>query len=213
MDLDCRHAGYITARIDRFIAALLAVIGWLAIAPAPAHAAGHHDAPLVATAALAAAASEPASTSAADPKTATGSTIGWRLEASTSVGRPAATFEPIHFEAGTSVPVDYRLWFGDRRTEVGFGLASASTVILAVRHQVTPYSRLTFDTRVGDSATSPPARSRGLPLGVELESSPLHGLAKGTLLRAQLDLRSSLALRLRGGRLGLYLQVRISGDE
>ena len=45
------------------------------------------------------------------------------------------------------------------------------------------------------------------------ESTPLQRLAKGTLLRAQLNPRSNLALRLRGGRLGVYLQVQLAGDD
>ena len=45
------------------------------------------------------------------------------------------------------------------------------------------------------------------------ESTPMQRLAKGTLLRAQLNPRSNLALRLRGGRLGVYLQVQLAGDD
>jgi hypothetical protein len=40
-------------------------------------------------------------------------------------------------------------------------------------------------------------------------SKPRHGLAYGTLMRTQLSDDASLALRLRGGRLGLYLGVQL----
>jgi hypothetical protein len=62
------------------------------------------------------------------------------------------------------------------------------------------------------SAVRPgPARRMAFDLG--LEPSPLHGLAKGHLLRAQLNAHSHLTLRLRGGRVGLYLAVRFTGAE
>ncbi len=139
--------------------------------------------------------------------------------------------DAAHAGRGAASAIDYRLWFGDQRTEVGLGFApqqlgrtatsapmdfalrEAPGVVLAFRHQVSAQSQLTFDTRwsaSGDAQTSP---TRKMAFDLGLESSPLHGLAKGTLLRAQLNAHSNLALRLRGGRLGLYLGVRITGAE
>ena len=40
-------------------------------------------------------------------------------------------------------------------------------------------------------------------------SKPRHGLAYGTLIRTQLSDDASLTLRLRGGKLGLYLGVQL----
>ena len=154
---------------------------------------------------------------------------GWRWEGRRTLAPTAAPHPsvlpmpfPAPFGSASSLPraaadgvppIDYRLWFGDRRTEVGLGLANAPGTVLAFRHQLSPNARLIVDTRLGSDSLAPGSRARDLPLGVELESTRWYdGLAKGQLLRAQLDLRTSLALRVRGGRLGVYLQMRTADD-
>ena len=73
---------------------------------------------------------------------------------------------------------------------------------------VLPQERLTLENELGSVA------SRSRPLALKLASSSrLQGWAKGTLLRAQLSADTSLTLRLRGGKLGLYLAVRLTGNE
>lgn len=149
--------------------------------------------------------------------------IRWRWEASPSQRMVSTHIEPGRAAPGVSTPIDYRLWVGDRRTEFGIGLLPAAphadagnlldsaphaAVTLGLRYQVSPQARLSFETELGSVA----GRSR--PLALELaSSSPLQGWAKGTLMRTQLSADSSLTLRLRGGKLGLYLGVRLTGKE
>lgn len=77
------------------------------------------------------------------------------------------------------------------------------------------------ETLAGEASRFDDRAERGIDLdlpplrrtpAIEFESSPWQALARGTLLRAQLDSRSSLALKLRGGRIGLYLQVQLNSD-
>lgn len=214
MDLDPRRAGRRPARIGRRIAALLVTAACLALEPAHAQPTNNDGDDATVSQALPDPAAQAPSADAAGLIAIARSTVGWRWEASPNASIPTGPLESLRGELGAAPPIDYRLWFGDRRAEVGIGLASTSSVVLAFRHQVSAHSRLTVDTQVGGGrGDAPMARPRSAPFGVALESSPLHGLAKGTLLRTQLNLHSSLALRLRGGRLGLYLQVRMSGGE
>jgi len=140
---------------------------------------------------------------------------GLRWEVSPRATLPGTPFETPRSAPGAAQAFDYRLWVGNRRTEFGIGLPSSSPLVVALRHQISPQTRLIVDTELGRGRDRDPLTpwARHRPFGVGLESSLLHGLAKGNLLRAQLSLHSSVALRLRGGRLGLFLHVRISGDE
>ena len=157
--------------------------------------------------------------------------LAWRWEALPRGGRHLTPFDTVSAVRGAAAAIDYRLWFGDQRTEVGLGFtpgtfgraqASAPTdfapheapgMVLAFRQQVSAQSRLTFNTQLIGGGDAHPGPTRRMAFDLGVESSPLHGLAKGTLLRAQLNAHSNLALRLRGGRLGLYLGVRITGAE
>jgi hypothetical protein len=228
MDLDHRHARDAGTELGRRVAAAVFTLACLGLSSARAQALSLDDAgagTVVPQAAEPAAADEDSG-----PLTAARAGLAWRWEALPRARYHAMPFEPAH--AGRSAArIDYRLWFGDQRTEVGLGFApqdysrseagaplalaphEAHGVVLAFRHQLSAQSRLTVDTRWSGNSDSltHPARGRAFDLG--LESSPLQGLAKGTLLRAQLNSYSSIALRLRGGRLGLYLGVRITGAE
>lgn len=122
--------------------------------------------------------------------------------------------------------VDYRLWVGHRSAEIGVGLlpaaphagrplgaAPGAAMTLGVRYRLSPQTRLSLDTEISRAAGFEAAH-RSRPLALELaSSSPLQGLAKGTLMRAQLNADSSLTLRVRGGKIGLYLAVRLTGSE
>ena len=128
---------------------------------------------------------------------------------------------------GAAVPIDYRLWVGHRSTEFGVGLvpaaphaghplgaAPAAAMTLGMRYRLSPQTRLSFDTEFSRAAAGLAAAGRSRPLALELaSSSPLQELARGTLMRTQLNADSSLMLRLRDGRLGLYLAVRLTGSE
>jgi hypothetical protein len=149
--------------------------------------------------------------------------IRWRWEALPSQRMGLLPLESRVVAPVGAAPIDYRLWVGHRSAELGIGLlpaaphaggsyafgpAPAAALTLGMRYQVSPQTRLTFDTELGRAA----GRSR--PLALELaSSSPLQGLARGTLMRAQLSADSSLTLRLHGGKLGLYLGVRLTGGE
>jgi hypothetical protein len=139
--------------------------------------------------------------------------VGLRWEASPRAALPGAGFEMPHSTPGATPQFDYRVWVGNRRTEFGIGLPSSSPLVVGLRQQLTPQTHLIIDTELGRGSGQPTTSSLRRPFSVGLESSPWHGLATGNLLRAQLSLRSSVALRLRGGRLGLFLHVRISRDE
>ena len=89
---------------------------------------------------------------------------------------------------------------------------TASALAPALRSQVFQRSRSTFEVH-GDGD---PAAWGGPSHRVASESGPLpvaslHQLARGTLLRAQLNEDAALTLRLRGGTLGLFLSVRLDG--
>lgn len=215
MDPDPCFAGYTPARIGGRIAALLVLVACWVTEPASAQAAAGDDvAPMPAPAAPdPSQAPEPVSSDISDPATAPRPSVVWRWEAARGARGPATPFESPRGAPGAAVPVDYRLWFGDRRTEVGIGLGSAPTVTLALRHRIADQSHLTLDAPLTRSGEPIAGRARRTALDLGLESSPLQGLAKGNLLRAQLSAHSSLALRLRGGRIGLYLGVRITGAE
>jgi hypothetical protein len=60
-----------------------------------------------------------------------------------------------------------------------------------------------------------PAALRAAPRArdLELSASWLHGLSRGNLLRTQLDAQSSVALRLRGRGVGVYLSVKLGERE
>jgi hypothetical protein len=172
---------------------------------------------LAALSALALAQAAPAGDDAQDMR--------WRWEAlpSQRIGLP-----PLDPRAapGTAAPIDYRLWVGHRSAEFGVGLlpaaphaghplgpAPGAAMTLGMRYQLSPQTRLSFDTELGRAAGFAAAgRSRLLALELA-SSSPLQGLARGTLMRAQLNADSSLTLRLREGKLGLYLGVRLTGSE
>jgi hypothetical protein len=167
----------------------------------------------------------PARDDAPDAGERAGPEIRWRWEALPShrVGLSPPLEPGLRIAPGGAAPIDYRLWVGHRSAELGIGLlpaaphagggyafgsAPAAALTLGMRYQVSPQTRLTFDTELSRAA----GRSR--PLALELaSSSPLQGLARGTLMRAQLSADSSLTLRLHGGKLGLYLGVRLTGDE
>lgn len=233
MDLDRRHARHAGTRLGRGVAAAVVTLAGLSLGSARVQASSLDDAMAVAVVAQARPdqASEHSPSDAQGPSTAARAGLAWRWEALPRARFQAAPFEPAHAGRGAVAAIDYRLWFGNQRTEVGLGFAprefgraegsapmdfaphEAPGVVLAFRHQVSARSRLTFDTRLigsGDSLTGPPRR---MAFDLGLESSPLHRLAKGTLLRAELSAHSNLALRLRGGRLGLYLGVSITGNE
>jgi hypothetical protein len=55
------------------------------------------------------------------------------------------------------------------------------------------------------------ARDEWMPQGANrsMEILPMHGLAKGVLMRKSLSDNANLSLRLRGGRIGLYLNVQM----
>ena len=174
---------------------------------------------------------ESAAADAGGALTAARAGLAWRWEALPRGGRHLTPFDTVSAVRGAAAAIDYRLWFGDQRTEVGLGFtpgtfgraqASAPTdfapheapgMVLAFRQQVSAQSRLTFNTQLIGGGDAHPGPTRRMAFDLGVESSPLHGLAKGTLLRAQLNAHSNLALRLRGGRLGLYLGVRITGAE
>jgi hypothetical protein len=122
--------------------------------------------------------------------------------------------------------MDYRVWIGRGPTMLGVGWSASAldpielpaggarqvpgTLIFGVRYQLSERSRLYFDTHAGRVTPEGLARSgRGLDLGVEYAPAlpAAAGWARGTLLRVQLNASSSLALRLRGGRLGLALRA------
>ncbi len=89
---------------------------------------------------------------------------------------------------------------------------TASAPAPALRSQVFQRSRSTFEVH-GDGE---PAARGGSSHLVASDAGPppvasLHQLARGTLLRAQLNEDAALTLRLRGGRFGLYLSVRLDG--
>lgn len=89
---------------------------------------------------------------------------------------------------------------------------TASATAAALRSQVFQRSRSTFDVH-GDSdpaAWGGPTRRAASDAGPPAAAS-LHQLARGTLLRAQLNEDAALTLRLRGGRVGLFLSVRWDG--
>lgn len=167
-----------------------------------------------------------------DEASADHSMLHWELSVRTK--HRTASFGAAESARGTAQAIDYRLWFGDQRTTLGIGLwapASASrqaragegseasdiapgatpAIMLAMRYRLSPRSRLTLDTQFNRGPLA--GSSRRLPLGVEFESAPWIGLAKGTLLRTSLGAHSSIALRLRGGKLGLYLGISLTGIE
>lgn len=199
-------------RIGGRIAALLVLVACWVTEPASAQAAVGDDAAAVPAPAAPdpSQAPEPMSSDSSAPAAARPSGV-WRWEAARGARGPAAPFESPRGAPSAAVPVDYRLWFGDRRTEVGIGLGVTSTVTLGLRHRISDQSRLTLDAPLHSDGE--PGRPRRMALDLGLESSPLQGLAKGQLLRAQLSAHSNLSLRLRGGRIGLYLGVRIAGAE
>ena len=217
MELDPCGAGHAPTRTGKNIAALMILVACWVTLPAWARASAGDETTATAAAAAAAPASspalEPGSTDDSEADRAPRASIDWRWDASMAARHPTTTFESPRGAPGAVAPVDYRLWLGSHRTEVGIGLGSASTVTLALRHRISDQSHLTLDaplTRSGEPIAGRAGR-RALDLG--LESSLLQGLAKGNLLRAQLSAHSSLSLRLRGGRIGLYLGVRITGAE
>ncbi len=89
---------------------------------------------------------------------------------------------------------------------------TASAPAPALRSQVFQRSRSTFEVH-GDgdpAAWGGPSHRAASDAGPPPVAS-LHQLARGTLLRAQLNEDAALTLRLRGGRLGLFLSVRLDG--
>jgi hypothetical protein len=150
--------------------------------------------------------------------------VGACLASAAALAQAAPPQEP-RVALGAAAPIDYRLWVvGHRSAEFGvgllpaapdagqpFGAAPGGAMTLGMRYRISPQTRLTFDTGLSTSAS---AAGHSRLLALELASSqPLQGLAHGTLMRAQLSADSSLTLRLREGKLGLYLGVRLSGKE
>jgi hypothetical protein len=214
MALDAHPTGGLAGRVGQRMAALLVIAACLAVEPATAHAAASDTDAEAPTLSLPDPAPGTAVADAAETADAAPNSLGWRWQSSLRAGLNGASFDPSRGPAGAAPSIDYRLWVGNQRTEFGIGIGSTASAprVLAFRHQFSPQTRLIVDTELGGSAGAPtPHASR--PLSVGLESAPLHGLAKGILLRAQLDLRSSVALRLRGGRLGVYLQMQLSGQD
>jgi hypothetical protein len=84
---------------------------------------------------------------------------------------------------------------------------------LALRWRPSERSTFAVSTELGDARRDerPPAPLLAAPRArdVELSASWLHGLSRGTLLRTQLDAQSSVALRLRGRAVGVYLSVKL----
>ena len=137
----------------------------------------------------------------------------WRWEA-TSVARLRSPAVDDHAAAQAgAMAVDYRLWYGDRRTELGLGLGATPGLSLAVRHQISSRSHVTLDTRFDSGGGFATDRTQRHPLSLGFESTAMPAWARGHLLRARLNAHSSLALRLRGGRVGLYLQMKIAGQD
>lgn len=213
MQPDPCAAGHAPARSGARLAALLALVACWVGGPAAAQAvaADGTEAPAATATPDPSPAPEPASIDPSNADGAPRSSIAWRWEVSTLARRPPAPFESPRGAPGASAAVDYRLWLGGQRTEVGLGLVSNSTATLALRHRISEQSRLTLDAPLHSGGE--PGRPRRMALDLGLESSPLQGLAKGQLLRAQLSAHSNLSLRLRGGRIGIYLGVRITGTE
>jgi hypothetical protein len=206
-------AGHAPAHCGARLAALLVLAACWVSSPASAQAiaGGETTAPAAAATPDPSPAPAPASTAPSDADDAPRSSIAWRWELSTLARRPPTPFASLRGAPAAAATVDYRLWLGGQHTEVGVGLASDSAVSLAFRHRLSDQSRLTLDAPLRSGGE--PGRPRQMALDLGLESSPLHGLAKGQLLRAQLSAHSNLSLRLRGGRIGLYLGVRIAGTE
>jgi hypothetical protein len=181
-------------------------------------------------AASAVAQATPALDDAHDAGELAGPDIRWRWEALPiqRLGLPSPESGP-RVAPGAAAPVDYRLWIGHRRAELGIGLLPAvshtggghpfgpappAAMTLGMRYRLSAQTRLTFVTELSPAAgQSEPGRSRPLSLELVSSSPPLQGLANGTLIRAQLSADSSLTLRLRGAKLGLYLGVRLTGKE
>lgn len=228
MASDQRHSRDVGSRLGRGTAAAVFTLACLSLGSARVQA-STLDAE--AGGAAVAQAPESAAADAGGALTAARAGLAWRWEALPRGGRHLTPFDTVSAVRGAAAAIDYRLWFGDQRTEVGLGFtpgtfgraqASAPTdfapheapgMVLAFRQQVSAQSRLTFNTQLIGGGDAHPGPTRRMAFDLGVESSPLHGLAKGTLLRAQLNAHSNLALRLRGGRLGLYLGVRITGAE
>ena len=230
MASDQRHARDASSRLGRRTAAAVLTLACLGLGSARVQA-STLDAEAGGTAVAQAPDPGSAVAEADGAVTAARAGLAWRWEALPRDGRHLTPFDTVSAVRGAATAIDYRLWFGDQRTEVGLGFtpgtfgraqASAPTdfapheapgMVLAFRQQVSAQSRLTFNTQLIGGGDAHPGPTRRMAFDLGVESSPLHGLAKGTLLRAQLNAHSNLALRLRGGRLGLYLGVRITGAE
>lgn len=84
----------------------------------------------------------------------------------------------------------------------------------ALRGQVFQRSRSTFDIQGDGEGAALARRFRGgEALGGPPGSPSLRELARGALLRTQLSEDASLTLRLRGGKVGLYLAVRLTNGD
>lgn len=103
----------------------------------------------------------------------------------------------------------------DRRH--GFELAPmlAPDAMLALRVPISERSQLSLARSVTAGGEPSARRVASSPqLGFELAPSTAGGLAKqGHLWRLQTDAHTTLALRLRGGRLGLSLQMQFAAAE
>ncbi len=85
----------------------------------------------------------------------------------------------------------------------------------ALRPQVFQRSPSTFDVQVQGQAPAPMGAAARLRVADDAPPAVVswHQLARGTLLRAQLNEDAALTLRLRGGRVGLYLAVRFPAQR
>ncbi len=102
----------------------------------------------------------------------------------------------------------------DRRR--GFELApmQATDAMLALRVPISERSQLSLAKQVTAGGEPSASRASSLQLGFELAPSSAQALAqKGQLWRVQTNAHTTVALRLRGGRLGLTLQMKFAAAE
>lgn len=136
-------------------------------------------------------------------------------------GESVARVATVPSAEGVAAPsvIDARVWLGGQRVSIGVGLNSASpafsvtagrapVVIVGLRYQLSAQSGSYLDSapavvvRDGRAVTG-----RDVRVGLEFKPARSNaGMARGTLLRMQLNSDSQLLLRLRGGGLKLMLR-------
>lgn len=140
----------------------------------------------------------------------------WPLIGAEAVPRAAATTPDA--QPGVPQMLDARLWLGRERIGVGVGLAATSTSAWSASRSMAPSLIVGLDYRLSERSRSyvdtvlvrdgNPAAGRDMRVGIEFKSARGNalGLSRGTLLRMQLDARSQVQVRLRGGGLRLMLR-------